>query len=269
MGTNVPRRLSRAAPSRCPRSHCSACPSCPLCPDGGGNGKDRSRDSWHLEGRGVRAKWQQGTTLISHQRIPTCCSAPPLLTPGDVMALPAHLIVPTAVAPWEPHPTSTDPLATGSPQLRPHAQLCFFLLLLLPLGPCLKPRSSTLCQSQWGLRVCVTPRPPATKQPPQSILQREPRPHPGGPNPKHPPVTLPPSQAGPDSKHPPQTHRCPHSEAPSQVPCKDTRMSQSQVTPDPKHPKGEGVQQHLPLGSPSCRPQAGQEGCPLLGEPHV
>lgn len=182
-------------------------------------------------------------------------------------ASPSHC--PNSSGTWEPHPTSTNPLATGSPQLRPHAQLCFFLLLLLPLGPCLKPRSSTLCQSQWGLRVCVTPRPPATKQPPQSILQREPRPHPGGPNPKHPPVTLPPSQAGPDSKHPPQTHRCPHSEAPSQVPCKDTRMSQSQVTPDPKHPKGEGVQQHLPLGSPSCRPQAGQEGCPLLGEPHV
>lgn len=42
-----------------------------------GNGEDRPRDSWHLEGRGVRARWQQCTTLISHQRIPTCCSAPP------------------------------------------------------------------------------------------------------------------------------------------------------------------------------------------------
>lgn len=151
METNVPRWLSRAAAPRCPQGHCSACPSCPLCVLMVGERGGQTQGQLASGRERGQGKVAAGHNPYQPSKNPhLLLSPPPPSTPGDVMALPSLPIVPAPSAPWGPCPTSTSPLATGGPQLHPYAQLCF-LLLLLPLGPCWKPRSSTLCQSCWHL----------------------------------------------------------------------------------------------------------------------
>lgn len=109
----------------------------PLCTDGGGTGRTDPGTAGIWKGEGSGQGGSRAQPLSAIKESPPAAQPPPLpSTPGDVMALPSLPIVPAPSAPWGPCPTSTSPLATGGPQLRPYAQLCFLLLLLLPLGPC-------------------------------------------------------------------------------------------------------------------------------------